>query len=313
MSYSSSYCNYGTSTSNHPCPSQIPICEIPQSIQDQWYLGSTPQVEVIADKATCSSSAPNLTPSIATTTETPEATTTATGSTAVPTPADVVTVTVDGNENVTTATTARAGNLTSTDDDDDEEDGDDIVPPNNNTFTLADCMEAVIQSGTCDDSKRFTYDEISGKCQCCNTGADVIPWEYSSAIYVYSSSNPLTVPPQYCVSGSTMYYPTQSTTNDDEDAASLTDQTYTCQCGDCTQCGNPQVSYMDWSGPFVVPTEIGETALSPVSDKPLYDPVGTCTCNAEGAQCPEQQSGGSVRRVATATATAASLFLVLLL
>merc|ERR1711865_419973 len=142
-------------------------------------------------------------------------------STAVPTPADVVTVTVDGNENVTTATTARAGNLTSTDDDDDEEDGDDIVPPNNNTFTLADCMEAVIQSGTCDDSKRFTYDEISGKCQCCNTGADVIPWEYSSAIYVYSSSNPLTVPPQYCVSGSTMYYPTQSTTNDDEDAASL--------------------------------------------------------------------------------------------
>ena len=108
-----------------------------------------------------------------------------------------------------------------------------------------------------------------------------------------------------------MYYPTQSTTNDDENTASLTDQTYTCQCGDCTQCGNPQVSYMDWSGPFVVPTEIGETAVSPVSDKPLYDPVETCTCNAEGAQCP--QSGGNVRRVATATATAASLFLVLLL
>mmetsp|Transcript_2573 Transcript_2573/g.2851 ORF Transcript_2573/g.2851 Transcript_2573/m.2851 type:complete len:295 (+) Transcript_2573:79-963(+) len=215
---------------------------------------------------------------------------------------------------------------------------------NNTTFTLADCTDAIVTSTTCSSFKRFTYDEVSGKCTCCDVGAELIPWDYSSAIYVYSSSNPLKVygAPQYCISGSTLYYPQQrssSTTTtstataaaavsggDDDDLC--TEAQYSCTCGDCTECGDPTVSYVDWNGPFVVPEELGTSltaGVSTVSDKPLYDPVDTCTCNMGGPQCaaqyqeeqepppPPPTSGGGVSVYTTTVVSTTTVGLMLMM
>jgi len=314
-------CQYGTSSANHQCPQQIPLCPIPPTIRDSWYIGATINIEVLADQSTCSSSAPNFGPDT-----TPATTTTTTTTTVLPTSTPVVAV--NDTNGTTTALSAA-----------------EIVPnnnnnnnTNNNTFTLADCTDAIVTSTTCSSSKRFTYDEVSGKCKCCDVGADLIPWDYTSAVYVYSSSNPLELygAPQYCISGSTMYYPqkmssttttTTTTTTSNATAAAVvsggnddelyTEAQYSCTCGDCTECGDPTVSYVDWNGPFVVPKELGTSltaGVSTVSDKPLYDPVDTCTCNIDGPQCaaqyqeeqeppPPPTSGGSVSVYTTAVST----------
>merc|ERR1712100_515815 len=84
---------------------------------------------------------------------------------------------VGADENTTVAAAARSSN------------GTDTAPETADIFTLANCTDAIVTSGTC-ASSRFTYDELSGKCKCCDAGSDLTPWDYTSAVYAYSSSNP---------------------------------------------------------------------------------------------------------------------------
>jgi len=51
--YSSSYCPRGRSTTKHTCNEQIPLCPIPETVRERWYVGSYPYVEVVSDASTC--------------------------------------------------------------------------------------------------------------------------------------------------------------------------------------------------------------------------------------------------------------------
>mmetsp|Transcript_14660 Transcript_14660/g.21679 ORF Transcript_14660/g.21679 Transcript_14660/m.21679 type:complete len:407 (-) Transcript_14660:460-1680(-) len=51
--YSSNFCNRGTSSTGHECPSQIPLCPIPEWIRQEWYVGELTTLSVLADGSTC--------------------------------------------------------------------------------------------------------------------------------------------------------------------------------------------------------------------------------------------------------------------
>lgn len=159
-------------------------------------------------------------------------------------------------------------------------------------LTLAECMEKVVLDGTC-SSKRFTYDEMNNKCGCCTTGTSLVDWDYTSAVYSFETDSPLQQfgAPTHCISGATLYWPRKTS-----DTAAVTgaggtvsgggnfiDQSYDCRCGSCNTCGAPEVSYMDWAGPFTVPPAVGD--LDAVNSKPIYDPVDTCVCTEPSQNC----------------------------
>jgi len=163
-------------------------------------------------------------------------------------------------------------------------------------ITLVDCMNAVVLDGTCTVA-RFIYDNVNNICGCCTQGEPFKGDDFSSAIYGYSTSNDIATygAPTHCISGSTMFWPKIST---DVALASsdptlpggggFTDVSYKCQCGICASCGAPAVEYMDWAGPFTVSTVLGEKDSA--ESTPKYDPVDTCKCNDNSANCPSVNS-----------------------
>jgi len=165
-------------------------------------------------------------------------------------------------------------------------------------LTLAECMQQVVRDGNC-DLKAFTYDESTTKCGCCSSFPPLAWPDSTSAVYSYSTESPLEKygSPTHCISGATLYWPRKiGVTVDTVDDISGTlsgggnfiDDTYDCRCGDCNTCGAPDVSYMDWAGPFTVPQEIGEIDAANSNSqltKPRYDPVDTCVCGEPNQNC----------------------------
>lgn len=248
-------CPRGTSSQNHGCTSDIPLCPIPAVVKSRWALGSTapPQVDVLFDKSVCSvidlpaveGAAGN-----ATATATATVATEAPASEAPPTSAtEAETDSTDSDSTRRLAVEGESG--------------------------LDACFRRILAAGGCSDhnpASMFQYDDASGACGCCS-GVQVTTLaadDFASAVYAYRTSA-IKSAPDHCISGSTLFYP---------DANGGPDVQHACECGACARCGGGAPRYMDWSGPFVVPDDVGDVSFADQAKTvPLYDPVDTCICD----------------------------------
>lgn len=259
--YASGRCPVGRSTTSHRCAGQIPMCPVPQSVRDDWAVGpdAPPKVEVSFDGSVCSVvPAPPAAP----------ATSGGNGTAATSSPAPTATA-PGGNDTATTA----------------------AVEGVDGASGLDSCVSRILSSGGCDAHGAgglFQYDDSAGTCGCCSTPQVVPLGNFSSAVYSFRTEGVVagdaSGPPELCVSGATVHYPSVSLGSD---------ATFRCDCGACSDCGRSGPRYLDWSGPFAVSDARGEAAIAGTAAAPLYDPVDACVCGeTEGTACEEVQ--GSV-------------------
>mmetsp|Transcript_1369 Transcript_1369/g.1820 ORF Transcript_1369/g.1820 Transcript_1369/m.1820 type:complete len:409 (+) Transcript_1369:99-1325(+) len=185
---------------------------------------------------------------------------------------------------------------------------------------LSECMAKVVEDGTC-WNKRFTYDELTGRCGCC--GPQISDWDKTSAIYEFFTESPLERygAPTHCISNSTLFWPRK--VSDSDSVSGLTgavsgggnfvDDFHDCVCGSCKTCGAADVRFMDWTGPFAVPEALGY--IDAANDKPSFDPVDSCICDEPNPDCsftPSFNSPASWMSSAVAISSSLLLSLVVL-
>uniref|UniRef100_A0A7R9ZGR4 Expansin-like EG45 domain-containing protein n=1 Tax=Pseudictyota dubia TaxID=2749911 RepID=A0A7R9ZGR4_9STRA len=254
-------CPRGTSTTNHECSAQVPLCAIPESIRAEWDLGPTapPAVDVLFDGSVCS---------------------------VVPLAAS------NGVE--TNATNASSAEVPAVVERSAAVDG--VVGQSG----LGNCVDLIAASGGCGSygtGNMFAYDDDVGTCGCCAStqvtqlGSGT---NFSSAVYrIYDvnfdnlggDAGQGRAAPTHCISGSTMFYPRRVSelTDGTLDDVGGGEATYACECGPCDECGTAGPRYVDWSGPFVVSDNLGEEESSS-EQSPRFDPVDACLCGTAEAE-----------------------------
>jgi len=167
--FGSGNCPRGTSSQNHQCNTNIPLCAIPALVRSKWNLGqdAPPKVDVKFDKSFCSMAA---------------------------LPAVVTASNTTAAANVTAATT----NATA-----------DGVEGQSGLDTCVRRIVAAGGCDAQNPAGQFLYDEDTQACGCCSSVqvTTLADESFASAIYTYRAADDLTVAPLHCISGSTMYYP----------------------------------------------------------------------------------------------------------
>lgn len=172
--FASGNCPRGTSSQNHLCKTQIPLCPIPELVRRQWNLGpdALPKVDVLFDHSICSLvPLPTASPSL-----------------------------------------VNSANITSQEKPPKPSKEAKLIEGDSRLDECVQRIVEAGGCGSYSAGSMFQFDEDSGTCGCCSSPQITTLDEnaFQSAVYSLREADDYGgVAPGFCISGSTLFYPTE--------------------------------------------------------------------------------------------------------